>query len=171
MRAVQGRVDWEQPLQGGWVPTSGLRNRVGYRRDFIFRWSIPLFCFPALKMKGSVALVASLLAASTVTLTSSSSGYREVRRNPISAAEVNFPYLLYNYTTFENQIHIFSLQIAIVSLKLQGHSYNSRFSWDESSQRRASVSNNEKFVPKFDGLRFIETLVTAHRWSHRRSNS
>ncbi|XP_031130360.1 uncharacterized protein LOC116032097 [Ipomoea triloba] len=82
-------------------------------------------------MKGSVALVASLLAASTVTLTSSSSGYREVRRNPISAAE--------------------------------GHSYNSRFSWDESSQRRASVSNNEKFVPKFDGLRFIETLVTAHR--------
>nr|GLL29103.1 hypothetical protein COLO4_10829 [Ipomoea trifida] len=114
-------------------------------------------------MKGSVALVASLLAASTVTLTSSSSGYREVRRNPISAAEVNFPYLLYNYTTFENQIHIFSVQIAIVSLKLQGHSYKSRFSWDESSQRRASVSNNEKFVPKFDGLRFIETLVTAHR--------
>nr|GMD05481.1 hypothetical protein COLO4_10829 [Ipomoea batatas]GMD10395.1 hypothetical protein COLO4_10829 [Ipomoea batatas] len=83
-------------------------------------------------MKGSVALVASLLAASTVTLTSSSSGYREVRRNPISAAA-------------------------------EGHSYNSRFSWDESSQRRASVSNNEKFVPKFDGLRFIETLVTAHR--------
>lgn len=54
-----------------------------------------------------------------------------------------------------------------MDLILQGHSYYSRFSLEkrgmDDSQRRASLSNNEKFVPKFDGLRFIETLVTAHR--------
>ncbi|CAJ1978936.1 unnamed protein product [Sphenostylis stenocarpa] len=27
----------------------------------------------------------------------------------------------------------------------------------------ASASSTEKFAPRFDGLRFIETLITAHR--------
>ncbi|XP_031253416.1 uncharacterized protein LOC116111357 [Pistacia vera] len=32
---------------------------------------------------------------------------------------------------------------------------------DNSSMQRSS--STEKFAPRFDGLRFIETLVTAHR--------
>ncbi|EPS71688.1 hypothetical protein M569_03073 [Genlisea aurea] len=32
---------------------------------------------------------------------------------------------------------------------------------DNSASNRAL--NSEKFAPKFDGLRFIETLITAHR--------
>ncbi|XP_034906061.1 uncharacterized protein [Populus alba] len=28
---------------------------------------------------------------------------------------------------------------------------------------KSGGSNKEKFAPRFDGLRFIETLVTAHR--------
>ncbi|KAL5998881.1 hypothetical protein ACLOJK_009829 [Asimina triloba] len=31
------------------------------------------------------------------------------------------------------------------------------------SREDRSASSTEKFAPKFDGLRFIETLVTAHR--------
>lgn len=32
------------------------------------------------------------------------------------------------------------------------------------SSPSASSSSSEKFAPRFDGLRFIETLITAHRW-------
>lgn len=32
-----------------------------------------------------------------------------------------------------------------------------------SSMEKNGVSDKEKFAPRFDGLRFIETLVTAHR--------
>ncbi|KAE9599865.1 hypothetical protein Lal_00045565 [Lupinus albus] len=32
-----------------------------------------------------------------------------------------------------------------------------------SSSSASSSSSSEKFAPRFDGLRFIETLVTAHR--------
>ncbi|KAF9667058.1 hypothetical protein SADUNF_Sadunf16G0293400 [Salix dunnii] len=32
-----------------------------------------------------------------------------------------------------------------------------------SSRGKNGVSDKEKFAPRFDGLRFIETLVTAHR--------
>ncbi|KAJ1389749.1 hypothetical protein SESBI_38005 [Sesbania bispinosa] len=31
------------------------------------------------------------------------------------------------------------------------------------SSSTASSSSTEKFAPRFDGLRFIETLITAHR--------
>ncbi|KAK7263658.1 hypothetical protein RJT34_31252 [Clitoria ternatea] len=31
------------------------------------------------------------------------------------------------------------------------------------SSAAASSSTAEKFMPRFDGLRFIETLITAHR--------
>ncbi|KAL0394551.1 UNVERIFIED_CONTAM: hypothetical protein Slati_4421300 [Sesamum latifolium] len=71
-------------------------------------------------MKGSCALVASVVAASTVAFTSSTSGGRDVSFN---------------------------------SCANQGKSVNSR-----------GVSDGKgKYAPKFDGLRFIETLVTAHR--------
>ncbi|MBA0773534.1 hypothetical protein Gotri_008805 [Gossypium trilobum] len=62
-------------------------------------------------MKGSGPLVATVLVASTVALTSSSSA---------------------------------------------GESQNS-------ASRNRTASEREKFAPRFDGLRFIETLVTAHR--------
>ncbi|OIW18944.1 hypothetical protein TanjilG_10293 [Lupinus angustifolius] len=32
-----------------------------------------------------------------------------------------------------------------------------------SSSSASSSTSSEKFAPRFDGLRFIETLVTAHR--------
>ncbi|CAN6706588.1 unnamed protein product [Malus baccata var. baccata] len=41
-----------------------------------------------------------------------------------------------------------------------------RFSHQEAGSKRnqeKSSASTEKFAPKFDGLRFIETLVTAHR--------
>ncbi|XWS50186.1 hypothetical protein CRYUN_Cryun12cG0067400 [Craigia yunnanensis] len=75
-------------------------------------------------MKGSGHLVATLLAASTVVLTSSSSA---------GLHDVSFS------TTSSNQ-----------GAK-NGTSINS------------TTSEQEKFAPRFDGLKFIETLVTAHR--------
>ncbi|KAK3184142.1 hypothetical protein Dsin_031428 [Dipteronia sinensis] len=33
----------------------------------------------------------------------------------------------------------------------------------ENSATQRSSSSTEKFAPRFDGLRFIETLVTGHR--------
>ncbi|KAF8379810.1 hypothetical protein HHK36_029259 [Tetracentron sinense] len=75
-------------------------------------------------MKGSGTLVASVLAASTVALTSS--GERDVAFHPCS-----------------NEDSSSSGKDAV------------------SSSRRSSEKG--KFAPRFDGLRFIETLVTAHR--------
>ncbi|KAI3453297.1 hypothetical protein Pfo_009960 [Paulownia fortunei] len=73
-------------------------------------------------MKGTCTLIASVVAASTVALStfSSTSGDRDNTFNPCTN---------------------------------QGKSMNSRV---------ASLEKG-KFSPKFDGLRFIETLVTAHR--------
>ncbi|GLT64641.1 hypothetical protein SLA2020_371210 [Shorea laevis] len=67
-------------------------------------------------MKGSGPLVASMLAASTVALTSSSSP--QANSSPVKKG---------------------------------------------GSKSCTASSEKEKFAPRFDGLRFIETLVTAHR--------
>ncbi|GMI71649.1 hypothetical protein like AT5G42110 [Hibiscus trionum] len=43
---------------------------------------------------------------------------------------------------------------------------NASFPLTSSNQGRMSnltASEGEKFAPRFDGLRFIETLITAHR--------
>ncbi|KAK8266877.1 uncharacterized protein LOC105765364 [Gossypium raimondii] len=75
-------------------------------------------------MKGSGPLVATVLVASTVALTSSSSaGVQHVSFSPTSSNQ-------------ESQ---------------------------NSASRNRTASEREKFAPRFDGLRFIETLVTAHR--------
>ncbi|ESW24175.1 hypothetical protein PHAVU_004G108400 [Phaseolus vulgaris] len=47
-----------------------------------------------------------------------------------------------------------------VSLSSSSHQDESRIRENTSSQKSTLM---EKFAPKFDGLRFIETLVTAHR--------
>ncbi|KAJ4851178.1 hypothetical protein Tsubulata_000472 [Turnera subulata] len=73
-------------------------------------------------MKGSCTLVASMLAASTVAL--SSSPDHDVAFNPCS---------------------------------------NQGGSSIMGKNGAANASEKEKFAPRFDGLRFIETLVTAHR--------
>ncbi|OVA00595.1 hypothetical protein BVC80_9087g94 [Macleaya cordata] len=39
----------------------------------------------------------------------------------------------------------------------------SRNDRENSSSSRRSKTSTDKFAPRFDGLRFIETLVTAHR--------
>ncbi|XVF53189.1 hypothetical protein PTKIN_Ptkin05aG0080400 [Pterospermum kingtungense] len=76
------------------------------------------------KMKGSGPLVATMLAASTVALTSSSSaGINDVSYPPTS----------------------------------------SNLGAKNGAARNCTASEPEKFAPRFDGLRFIETLVTAHR--------
>ncbi|OMO79921.1 hypothetical protein CCACVL1_13321 [Corchorus capsularis] len=79
-------------------------------------------------MKGSGPLVATVLAASTVALTSSS-----------SAGQNDFSYPLIS----SNQ------------------GYNSTAK--NGASRNCTASEKEKFAPRFDGLRFIETLITAHR--------
>ncbi|KAA0042639.1 uncharacterized protein E5676_scaffold376G001410 [Cucumis melo var. makuwa] len=90
-------------------------------------------------MKGSCTLLASVLAASTMAFSSSSSstGDRDLPLYPPSHQALSpSP----------------SLSIGFVS---------------ESGANRGcgadSSSEKEKFAPRFDGLRFIETLVTAHR--------
>ncbi|KAB1207763.1 hypothetical protein CJ030_MR4G022219 [Morella rubra] len=80
-------------------------------------------------MKGSCTLVASVLAASTVALGSSSSAAdRDTSARPCSNEGF--------------------------------YSSSSSAKNDAANSRRSS---EEKFAPRFDGLRFIETLVTAHR--------
>ncbi|MBA0806272.1 hypothetical protein Gohar_005730 [Gossypium harknessii] len=75
-------------------------------------------------MKGSGPLVATVLVASTVALTSSSSaGVQHVSFSPTSSNQES----------------------------------------ENSASRNRTASEREKFAPRFDGLRFIETLVTAHR--------
>ncbi|GMJ06307.1 hypothetical protein like AT5G42110 [Hibiscus trionum] len=77
-------------------------------------------------MKGSGPLVATVLAASTVALTSSSSSSTGVQRVTFSPISPNQ----------ESQ---------------------------NGATRNCTASEREKFAPRFDGLKFIETLVTAHR--------
>ncbi|KAL4569909.1 hypothetical protein LXL04_025556 [Taraxacum kok-saghyz] len=43
----------------------------------------------------------------------------------------------------------------------QDHGVSSKHNGDSSPEKTSCCS--EKFAPRFDGLRFIETLVTAHR--------
>ncbi|KAH1089769.1 hypothetical protein J1N35_017026 [Gossypium stocksii] len=75
-------------------------------------------------MKGSTHLVATLLAASTVALSSSSSS---------GIHNVSFPPTSSNQGT-RNGV-----------------------------SRNLTATERENFTPRFDGLRFIETLITAHR--------
>ncbi|KMT12500.1 hypothetical protein BVRB_5g104260 [Beta vulgaris subsp. vulgaris] len=42
-------------------------------------------------------------------------------------------------------------------------SYSSQFQVKPSYGKQSSSIGKEKFSPRFDGLRFIETLITAHR--------
>ncbi|KAI3765461.1 hypothetical protein L2E82_15495 [Cichorium intybus] len=44
---------------------------------------------------------------------------------------------------------------------LEDHGRSSKHSQDSTTDKTNSCV--EKFAPRFDGLRFIETLVTAHR--------
>uniref|UniRef100_A0A0A0KQK5 Uncharacterized protein n=1 Tax=Cucumis sativus TaxID=3659 RepID=A0A0A0KQK5_CUCSA len=84
-------------------------------------------------MKGSCTLLASVLAASTMAFSSSSS----------------------SSSSFTGD-----RDLPLYSLSHQGFV-------SESGANRGcgadSSSEKEKFAPRFDGLRFIETLVTAHR--------
>ncbi|KAK6919563.1 hypothetical protein RJ641_015467 [Dillenia turbinata] len=53
------------------------------------------------------------------------------------------------------------------ALSSSSSSCNSKFQFSQqdsiSSKDRENSSSQDKFAPRFDGLRFIETLVTAHR--------
>ncbi|XAR70112.1 hypothetical protein NMG60_11026870 [Bertholletia excelsa] len=88
-------------------------------------------------MKGSCTLIVSVLTASTVAVSSS--------------------------TTVCGDHHL-----AFHAFSDEGHSGSSSSSSASSQRcgfgnRRNLASDGEKFTPRFDGLRFIETLVTAHR--------
>ncbi|KAG2680641.1 hypothetical protein I3843_11G108800 [Carya illinoinensis] len=84
-------------------------------------------------MKGSCTLVASMLAASTVALRSSSSS--------------GDPDPTFVYPSSNEGLS----------------SSSSAFSGKQRAPNSHLSSNKEQFAPRFDGLRFIETLVTAHR--------
>ncbi|KAL6986525.1 hypothetical protein U1Q18_019884 [Sarracenia purpurea var. burkii] len=85
-------------------------------------------------MKSFGALVASVLVASTAALTSSSSTYGD-------------------------------RDLAFYACSNEGYSSSSSSSSGKVGIGRSHMSSSHKgkFEPKFDGLRFIETLVTAHR--------
>ncbi|KAK9076325.1 hypothetical protein SSX86_004659 [Deinandra increscens subsp. villosa] len=51
--------------------------------------------------------------------------------------------------------------ISVVLISVQDHGSSSKINGDSSPEKTDCCS--EKFAPRFDGLRFIETLVTAHR--------
>ncbi|KAI8019135.1 hypothetical protein LOK49_LG04G02943 [Camellia lanceoleosa] len=90
-------------------------------------------------MKGSCTLVASMLAASTVALTSSSSSSTSPDR------DLSFnPCFIEVYSSSSSSSSSFSDKGGV-------------------SDSHLSSSGKDKFAPRFDGLRFIETLVTAHR--------
>ncbi|KAJ9173805.1 hypothetical protein P3X46_016906 [Hevea brasiliensis] len=78
-------------------------------------------------MKGTCTLVASVLAASTVALSSSSTADRDVAFYPSSN---------------EGSTSTMGKRVSLNAYE---------------------TSDKGKFAPRFDGLRFIETLVTAHR--------
>ncbi|XP_058201038.1 uncharacterized protein LOC131315845 isoform X1 [Rhododendron vialii] len=88
-------------------------------------------------MKGSCTLVASALAASTVALASSSTACHHHHASNPSPPKVS-------WISSSSLSSPSSVQSDVTGL-------------------HTSSSNKEKFAPRFDGLRFIETLVTAHR--------
>ncbi|KAJ8556152.1 hypothetical protein K7X08_022910 [Anisodus acutangulus] len=49
-------------------------------------------------------------------------------------------------------------------VRISSHQDDSMKKKDENSSRKLEAPKcSDKFAPKFDGLRFIETLITAHR--------
>nr|XP_009764279.1 PREDICTED: uncharacterized protein LOC104216016 [Nicotiana sylvestris] len=87
-------------------------------------------------MKGSCTLVASMLAASTVAISSTS--YSSSSADP-------------DFTCHS------------ASTEGVGYSSLTENPRSENSRKLPLRSEKEKFTPRFDGLRFIETLITAHR--------
>ncbi|KAL5082192.1 hypothetical protein RYX36_010613 [Vicia faba] len=62
---------------------------------------------------------------------------------------------------------LFAASVAAASataVSVSSSTHNSHHQ-DGTAERRGrdEVSSSEKFAPRFDGLRFIETLITAHR--------
>ncbi|KAE9451901.1 hypothetical protein C3L33_16181, partial [Rhododendron williamsianum] len=102
-------------------------------------------------MKGSCTLVASALAASTMALVSSSTACHHHHASNPSPPK--------NDDVLNARCIILYFQSWICSSSL---SSSSSVQSDVTGLHTAS-SNKEKFAPRFDGLRFIETLVTAHR--------
>ncbi|KAA8526075.1 hypothetical protein F0562_007825 [Nyssa sinensis] len=91
-------------------------------------------------MKASCTLLASVLAASTVALSSSSSS---------SSGNLD---VVFNPSSNEG----FCSSYCSTSSSRKGGVSSGDVSCTPSSVK-------EKFAPRFDGLKFIETLVTAHR--------
>nr|XP_016432974.1 PREDICTED: uncharacterized protein LOC107759523 [Nicotiana tabacum] len=87
-------------------------------------------------MKGSCTLVASMLAASTVAISSTS----------------------YSSSSAEPDVTFHS-----PSTEGLGCSSSTEKRRSDNSRKQPLRSEKEKFTPRFDGLRFIETLITAHR--------
>lgn len=81
-------------------------------------------------MKGSCTLIASVLAASTVAISSTS-------------------YAAHPDVTFHSEG--------------PGYCSTTQKLRSDKSRKLPLTSEKEKFAHRFDGLRFIETLVTAHR--------
>ncbi|KAI5567849.1 hypothetical protein Peur_065907 [Populus x canadensis] len=52
---------------------------------------------------------------------------------------------------------------AALSVSSSSPSFNSNVKEAGSNKDQQGPASMEKFTPRFDGLRFIETLITAHR--------
>jgi len=75
--------------------------------------------------------------------------------SPLSLPKIRLNYHFVNKSTFlrlvsKAEFFFFFLQ-------------DERRTRENASAQSSSSSSTEKFAPRFDGLRFIETLVTAHR--------
>ncbi|KAK7342245.1 hypothetical protein VNO80_25190 [Phaseolus coccineus] len=70
-----------------------------------------------------------------------------------------------------NKSALLAASVAAVSATAVSLSSSAKFSLQDGGARRdhsgsspaVSAASMEKFAPRFDGLRFIETLITAHR--------
>ncbi|KAK4364080.1 hypothetical protein RND71_015438 [Anisodus tanguticus] len=64
-------------------------------------------------------------------------------------------------TAISSTSSTYKVRISSHQFKIQDDSMKKK---DENSSRKLEAPKcSDKFAPKFDGLRFIETLITAHR--------
>ncbi|KAF8413883.1 hypothetical protein HHK36_001877 [Tetracentron sinense] len=108
-------------------------------------------------MKKSGVFVASIAAASAIVISASSSSSSTLVsfHNPKNQDSHEFIIVFMRFSVELNWILLF-LFYALISQE----AVSSKDRDNSSSHRSPST---DKFAPKFDGLRFIETLVTAHR--------
>ncbi|KAK7404987.1 hypothetical protein VNO78_06093 [Psophocarpus tetragonolobus] len=103
-----------------------------------------------------------------------SNPFKQTRSSIFSLSSSNFPrkHFLDSQTFLNmNKSAILAASVAAASATAVSMSSSAKLSLQDCGDQRghggsspvASSASTEKFAPRFDGLRFIETLITAHR--------